>query len=146
MTHPMMARVAVAQACVAKFDGQPFAWGECDCAKLAAFALQGLGYKPSYARFGRYRSALGARRALRREGFADTTDWIDSIHGLARIAPAAALPGDIVGLPGEEGWTALTVALGNDRLLGFHLAAAGCAVVQPLVAPLFAWRAAPCRS
>ena len=146
MTNPMLKRVAVAQACVAKFDGQAFAWGECDCARLAAFALQGLGYKPSYARFGRYRSALGARRALRREGFADTTDWIDSIHGLARIAPAAALPGDIVGLPGEEGWTALTVALGNGRLLGFHLEAAGCAVVQPLSAPTHAWRAAPCRS
>lgn len=146
MTNPMVKRVAVAQACVEAFDAKPFAWGECDCARLAAFALKRLGYKPSLSRFGRYRSALAARRALRREGFSDTTDWMDSIHGLGRISPAAALPGDIVGLPGEEGWTALTVALGNGRLLGFLEAAGGCAVVQPAVSPLAAWRAEPCRS
>lgn len=142
----MLKRVAVAQACVDRFDGQAFAWGACDCARLAAFALQALGYKPSYARFGRYRTALSARRALRREGFADTTDWMDAVHGLVRIAPAAALPGDIVALPGEDGWSALTVALGQGRLLGFLEAAGGCAVVEPGVPPIATWRAEPCRS
>lgn len=145
MTASMIARVGAAQATLDAFQGRAFAWGEADCARLAAFALRRLGYKPNLSRFGPYRSELGARRALKREGFAGTEDWLDSIAGLDRVPAAFALPGDVVGLPGEGGWTALTVAMGNGRLLGFHRAAQGCAVVQPNVEPIACWGAPPCR-
>lgn len=145
--RPLQIRVAVAQEAVELFAGKSFAWGEADCAKLAAFVLRRLGYKPRYSAFGRYRTALAARRALTRSGFADTVDWIDSIHGLARIPFAATLPGDLVACPGDNAMTALAVAVGNGRLLGFHADLGnGCGVLQPLFVPEICWRLAPCRS
>lgn len=149
MTNVMIARAASAQRALDQFEGRALEWGVCDCARLAAFVLRDLGYKPSLARFGAYRSEFAARRALRRHGMADTPDWLDTVPGLTRIAPAAALPGDIVGMPGEGEWTSLTICLGSGRLLGFHPDANGvgaCTVVQPVIAPVAAWSAPPCRS
>lgn len=140
----MVARVSAAQAAVDRFNGQAFAWRTADCARLAAFTLQRLGYKPGFARFGHYSTATGAVRALRRNGFADTPDWLDSIHGLTRVAPAMALPGDILAMPGEDGLTSLAVALGGDRLLGLLRETGGFTVLQPLIHPNACWRAAPC--
>ncbi len=146
MTNPMIARVAAAQGAVDAFVGRSLEWGRCDCARLAAHVLRELGYKPSLSRFGAYKSEFTARRALKRHGMDDTPDWLDTVPGLSRISPAGALPGDIVGMPGDGGWTSLTIALGNGRLLGFHPDAGGsCAVVAPLVAPVAAWSVVPCR-
>lgn len=113
-------RVAAAQATRDRFYGRPFVWGETDCARLAAHVLRELGRPAPLSRFGRYSTALGAARALRRRGFADLGAVLDDM-GLPRIPPAAALPGDIVGLEGEASpLTALTVALGGRRVIGFH--------------------------
>lgn len=60
-------------------------------------------------------------------------------HGLDRIAPAAALAGDIVMLPGEDALGSLCIALGNGRVLGFHQDAKGAVVMQP-TAFAAAWR------
>lgn len=144
--NPMILRVQAAQAAVDKYAGQPFAWYDADCARVAAFVLRELGYKPGFSRFGHYKTALGARKALKRNGFADTVDWIDSIHGLSRIPYLMTLPGDLVAGPGDEGMTALTVALSNRRLLAFHPETGGCTVVHPLQTPEICWRVAPCRS
>lgn len=146
--NPLLARVDAAQQAMDHFAGKPLVWGRTDCARLAAHVLKTLGYKPGLSRFGDYKTELGARRALRRHGMTDTPDWLDTIHGLIRIAPAAALPGDVVGMPGAGNWTSLTICLGNGRLLGFHPEAGVgvCTVVQPLIAPVAAWSAAPCRS
>ncbi len=148
MNNPMVLRVEIAQQALEHFHGKPLEWGRTDCARLAAYVLKPLGYKPGLSRFGDYKTELGARRAVRRQGMTDTPDWLDTIHGLVRIPPAAALPADIVGMPGAGGWTSLTVALGNGRLLGFHPDAGvgSCTVVEPLAAPIACWRAAPCRS
>lgn len=138
---PMIARRDAAQAAVDRFDGQPFAWGKNDCVRLAAFTLRKLGHKPNLARAGTYSSLLGAKRALVRTGFATLEEALDAL-GLPRIPPAAAVVGDIVGLPGLDDWTALTVALGNGRVLGFM--SGRCGVLAPIT-PLTAWRVEPCR-
>lgn len=144
--NPMVRRVDVAQAAVDRFAGKPFAWHTTDCGRLAAFVLRGLGYKPVFSRFGRYSTAMGAHKALKRAGFKDTVDWIDSIHGLTRTPFAMTLPGDLAAYEGQDAMTALTVVLGNQRLLGFHPQTGGCVVMQPIAIPEICWRVAPCRS
>lgn len=138
---PMIARRDAAQAAVDRFDGRPFAWGKNDCVRLSAFVLRQLGHKPNLARAGSYSSLLGAKRALARTGFATLDAALDAL-GLPRIPPAAAVVGDIVGLPGLDDWTALTIAVGNGRVLGFMEGRGG--IMQPN-APLTAWRVEPCR-
>lgn len=135
----------VAQAVFDRFAGRPLAWGRDDCVRMAAFALRKFKRPVSLAKAGEYSSLKGALRALRRAGF-DTLEAAVDAQGLERIAPAFALPGDIIGLPAEEDgpWLALTVALGNGRVLGFQGGA--CKVLQPRLDPetanrVRAWRA-----
>lgn len=134
----MLARVAATQATVRRFQGRPFRFGTTDCARLVAFHLKQLKLPVSLARAGSYRSALGARRALQRLGVASLAEALDA-QGLARIAPAAAIVGDIVELPGEPPFGALSVAVGNGRVIGFHQDAAGAEILQP-TAFVAAWR------
>lgn len=141
MTTILEKRVAAAQATLNHFKGKPFKWGATDCATLAAHLLRQLGHAPPLRSFGVYQTALGAKRALKRKGFADMGEVLDGL-GYARIPPAAALPGDIIGLDGE-GDLALTIFLGNGRVLGFISASEGVApraeVMQPF-ATRSAWR------
>ena len=131
-------RVAVTQATCDRFIGEPFAWGRADCARMLAFHLQGFGHRLGLAKVGSYKSALGARRALARFGVATLAEAMDRA-GFERIPPAAAVAGDVVELPGDEGFGAMTVALGNGRVLGWHESQPGAAVLQP-VQYLAAWR------
>lgn len=133
-------RVEAAQAALDAYLNRELQWGEADCARLAAHTLRHLGVATPLAKFGRYTTAAGAMRALKRRGFADLAEVMDSL-GRVRIPPAAALPADIVALPAEDGFVALTVALGNGRLLGFYSRPDGvrCSVLQP-ESFLTAWR------
>ncbi len=135
-------RVAAVKATMARFSGKAFAWGRVDCAKLVAFHLRQMGHHESLglAKAGSYRSALSARRALERAGHASLGAALESV-GMVPIPPAAALPGDIIELPGEAAFEALTICVGNGRVFGFHQDAVGPVVLQP-VSPLTAWRVA----
>jgi len=137
---PMVRRAAAARATMERFQGRPFAWGSVDCAKMAAFHLRQMGHHQSLglAKAGTYRSALGARRALARAGYGSVTAAIDAL-GFGRIPPAAALVGDLVELPGADEISAIAVALGGGRILGFHEDVDGAEVLVP-VAICKAWR------
>lgn len=146
-------RVAAAQATHDAFQGKPFKWGERDCFRLAAHCLRGLGHNPRMARFGRYSSEVGAMKALLRNGFHDTVDIVDEM-GFLRIAPAMALPGDILGFkhPDQGQITGLAVHIGNHRVLAFlgDDAEHRCWAVEPVLTvpdvQYFAWRCDPCPS
>ncbi|MCG7350042.1 DUF6950 family protein [Sphingomonas sp. ACRSK] len=135
----LLRRQHAAQAAVDRFKGQPLAYGKNDCARLAAFVLRKMGHRPQLAKAGSYRTALGAARALQRSGFEDLAAAIDAI-GLPRIAPAAAWVADLVLLPAEGPFGgALSVAVGNGRVLGYHEDVDGADILQP-VQYLAAWR------
>jgi hypothetical protein len=109
--------------------------------RLAAAAARAAGHKvKGFAKAGSYTSEIGALRALRNLGFKTLEDMVDG-QGYLRIPPAAALPRRRRGLKGEGNWTALCVALGNGRVLGFKEGRAG--VLQPLEL-VCAWRIEPC--
>lgn len=139
----LIKRRDAAQAAFDRFAGQPFVWGKADCVRLSAFALRQAGHSVSLVKGGSYSSLRGALRALERAGFSSLKAAIEAQPGLLEIPAAMAWPGDLVGLPAEEDgpWMALSVALGNGRVLGFQ--AGVCRVLQPRPDALrnsFAWR------
>lgn len=140
--HAMIRRRDAAQAAVARFRDARFAWGVNDCARLAAFTLRKLGYRPPMPRAGSYRTLLAARKALKAAGFADLPDALDAL-ALPRLTLAYALPGDVVAVPGEEGLTALWISVGNGRVLGWHQDSELCSIIQPTFADAVVWRADP---
>ncbi|MBB3910831.1 DUF6950 family protein [Sphingomonas desiccabilis] len=138
MSAPLR-RQQAAQAAVDRFKGQPLAYGKNDCVRLAAFVLRKMGHRPQLARAGTYSNALGAARALQRAGFEDLAAAVDAL-GLPRIAPAAAWVADLVLLPADGPFGgALSVAVGNGRVLGYHEDVEGADILQP-VKYLAAWR------
>ena len=139
----MAGRVAAAEAAVARFAGQPFAWGRNDCLRIVAFALRELGHAPPLRMAGNYKTLLGAHRALKRTGHATLDGWVDA-WGLLRIPPAAALPGDVLAFPSEvPTMPALALALSNGRVLACvaQLSAIACVPVNRSIPPIAAWSA-----
>ena len=141
--HPsLIERAKAAESTIAKFAGQGFIWGKSDCLRLVAHTLRQLGHAPPLRDAGVYSSHLGARRALKRTGFATLPEWVDS-WGLLRIPPAMVLTGDVVALPsGDAAMPALALALPNGRVLGFvpELGVAASVMLAEGVSPLAAWR------
>jgi hypothetical protein len=82
---------------------------------MARFHLRQMGHRPT--RTPRYRTAIGAKRALKIKGFDSMSEALDST--LPRIAPAQMLPGDIAALRGTEGLDALVICAG-ETFLGWH--------------------------
>lgn len=140
----MIARRDAAQATLDAYRDRPLAWGRTDCARLVAFNLRQLGYKPGLQRGGSYTTSAGAVRALKRAGFDSLEAALDDL-GLARIGHASLLVADIVKLRSEDAvLAALGVALGNGRVLAFSAVHGVCGVAQPLHGDILdAWRAPP---
>ncbi|MBP8234455.1 MAG: hypothetical protein KAY22_19350 [Rhizorhabdus sp.] len=137
-------RRLAAQATLDEFRDKPFKFGERDCVRMAAAHLRRLGYRVKLPAKGSYRTVRSARKALADRGFANICAAVDA-HGLERIAPAAAVVGDIIAIPGEHDFGgALLVALGNGRCVGYHQDLVGAGVLQP-IEYITAWRATPRR-
>lgn len=129
---------------MAAFAGAPFAWGKHDCVRLAAHALRGLGYKPRLSRAGRYSTALGAMKALKRTGFACIEDALDDL-GLARLPWTYALPGDVVALPSGQEMRALGVVISHAHVLAFSPFDGLCSLATPSADDIVQlWSAPPC--
>jgi hypothetical protein len=141
VTHPnkSLARQEAVAAARAKYEGQAFAYGAADCARLAAFVLARRGLKPGLSRFGAYSSLEMARRKLAEQGFDSLPAWLDSIAGLKRAPFAFAGLGDIIAMPSGIEWApALGVNLGGDKFLGFAEDGA-CCVMARNVLPDICW-------
>ena len=136
----MLRRVNAAQATLERFKDKPFRLGVNDCARMVATHLRKLGYKVKLPPAGSYRSWRSARKALDARGFKDLGAALDAL-GLERIAPAAALVGDIMEMPAEDELGALSVVLSNGRVLGYHQETPGAVVMQPQQM-VSAWRVA----
>jgi hypothetical protein len=113
----------------------PFGWGVNDCALFAADAALAMTGHDFAAPFrGRYRTAAGARRALRANGAASLEDFVTQALG-APVAPALARRGDVVLFDAIDG-PALGVALGAQAAAA---GPAGTALV-PLARWVKGWR------
>lgn len=117
--HELVRRQQAVAKARARFDGKSFMLGRRDCIHLAAAMLRAMGHKPPS--IPPYKGETGALRRLKEQGCETIADLLDKV-GLRRIAPASAMPGDLLFLPGDggEGIGAVGIALGNGALLGFH--------------------------
>ncbi|WBO23926.1 DUF6950 family protein [Sphingomonas abietis] len=123
MDHHLIVRRDAAQATLDAYMERPFAWGTGDCGQmaldhLAQFTKLATPIAAVRAKLGAYNTAIGARRAIGRLGFASLAEQLDAL-GLEQIAPASAWVGDIVAGPSVGAMDALTVYLGNGVVVGF---------------------------
>ena len=142
VTDPMVRRVQAAQTTLDRWSVRPMKLGTSDCVRMTAAHLRLLGYRVKLPPSGSYRTIKGAFKALKERGFESIADALNAM-GLERIAPAAAVVGDVVMMPGVDGLGALTIQLTNGRVIGYHDdAPGGATALQPLEF-VAAWRADP---
>lgn len=135
----LFVRAEATQKTIDQFYDQPFEWGVADCAILACRHLDNLGIANPLDKVIGYTDEKGARKALVKLGVKGMEELADK-QGFERIAPAAAILGDLVAIPGgEEGneWLGLGVALANGRILAF---ANDKAMIGPVEVATIAWR------
>jgi len=131
-----------AQSTLDKFKEQDFSFADGrDCGKMVHHNLKELGVAMPIAKVGSYKTAVGARAALRRAfGVTTLPEVMDKYF--PRIPPAAALPGDVVEVAGDGPLGTLTVALGNGLVIAYHEDVSG-AIVGRLNEAITAWRTLP---
>lgn len=105
----------------AEWCASPMVWGVSDCA-LAVMDIYAavLGRDPAAAYRGRYRTRLGAARALRRLAGGDLGDGLAAVaaaEGWPEIAPPAAMTGDL-GLIGTPSGPAAAMFLASRSAQG----------------------------
>ena len=79
----------------------PFAWGQHDCVTFSAGAVEAMTGERVLPAAGRYRTAIGAARAVKRIGGGGLAAAVDTV--LASVPPALAHRGDILLIDGSLG-------------------------------------------
>lgn len=147
MSAPIVIRQRAVEACIERFNGKPMKWGRIDCGRIVSHNLRHLGIATSLVKGLAYSSEHGALKALRSLGVTGLGGAMDQFDNVFRIPPAMATMGDVIGMKcdGEVWDMALTVAVGNGRLLAVS-SDQFVRIIQPdLSMALAAWRCNPCR-
>ena len=105
---------------IERYRAKPFAWQGANCIRLARAQARAMGHQvPPVPLF---RSALGARRALKAEGFDTVAAMLDAYF--PRLpAPAFMLVGDLCVMADDDdgsGIEPICVADGQGNLFGWH--------------------------
>lgn len=126
----LLRRQRATAATMAKYRKRAWSWADgVTCVHMARFHLRRAGHKVEP--MPRVRSLVAARRALDERGCADVADLLDRQPGLARIAPAAMLLGDLATVPGDEGGIGtIMVCAGPHKLIGWREDAVGMVVLD----------------
>lgn len=115
-------------ATLARYQGKTFSWKTgITCAHMARGHLRNMKRKaPAMPRF---RSAYGAKQALKALGHDSMVSLIDSL--LPRIAPAQMVLGDLCAVEGEAGMDAVMICAGHRRIFGWVEDEARPVIVEP---------------
>ena len=110
-----------------RYGGRQFDWSKgVTCVHLARTHLRNMGHRPPT--LPRFRSALGARKALAARNWDGVGDMLDSL--LPRIAPARMKMGDLALGPGDGGLDAIYVCAGPLKLFGWTTTSPYLAVID----------------
>lgn len=110
-------RAQATEQALAKFRDEPFDWEKANCIKLAYAQAKAMGH--DVPKVPKFKNALGAKRALKREGVDSVTALLDK-HFIRHVAPAFMLIGDLCTVAGHDGMEAVFIADGQGNLLGWH--------------------------
>lgn len=139
--HHMGKRAKAVEGCMTRFAFKPVEPGVRDCLKLAAHAMHHMGRSTKKISDWEGRSWADGYRYIQKKKCADLVELMDKALPKRRIAPAAALPGDIIALPADDErfGCSLAVALDNGRVLALN---AESGLIEPMMPRLFvcAWR------
>jgi hypothetical protein len=124
----LVKRMLATQKTVDTFKGRAFRDGRSDCVQLILAHSRHMG-RP--IKVPKYRDVKGAAGVLKKLGFKTLAEAMD--HHFTRIDVSRVLAGDIVEMPGANGFSGLTVSVGNGRVLGFHEDIEHCEILQPLL-------------
>jgi len=99
-------------AALHRHERQPFSWGQSDCFLMAMDAAEAItGIDPYADERGKYRSAVGAARRLKRRGF-DSPE--EALAAVADTVPRPAIrAGDIAVVDDNQGGEALVISIGR---------------------------------
>ncbi|MFD0848206.1 DUF6950 family protein [Sphingosinicella xenopeptidilytica] len=114
---PIEKRYQATSLTVQKYRARKFAWGACDCGKIAAFHARKFGWK--VPKTGTYKSAIGARKYLKSLGVETLPELLDKI-GFARIAPASSMMGDFVSFESDDPIGGVGIVIGGGKIMAFH--------------------------
>lgn len=115
---PHQLRERAAKACIDRFNHKPYKPGVRDCPRLVLHDLHQLRVPVPFATKLKWKDEADGLRVLKSLGFKNLIEAMDGL-GLPRIAPARALQGDVIALPTDHKVGALSVAVGNGRVIGF---------------------------
>lgn len=121
-------RVAATRKTQARFEGKVFDWrGHATCLHMIRFHAAQMGHKlPIIPRF---RSAVGAKKALLAEGVETLPELMDKYF--PRIPPAMMQTGDVAAFPGDEGGFDALMIYGQLRaVIGWHQDEADCQIAR----------------
>lgn len=117
----LIRRMEATQKTMDRFQSRAFDWNGSTCIHLARFHLRQMGHKPPP--LPQIRSALSARRAMDKAGYANVAAIFDGLM-LPEITPAAMMLGDIGVVPGDDGFDAVVINAGG-KMLGWREDVAG---------------------
>lgn len=130
----LLEKVAATQKTVDKFKGREFREGKADCIQLVLLHARHCRRKITIPK---YRDWKSAAKVLRGLGFKTLGEAMD--HHFRRIKPVEVLAGDIIETPGTNGFSALMIAVGNGRAIGFHEEVPHADILHPVLVS-GAWR------
>jgi len=140
LSQPELERRRVAtEKTLHRYRGKVFDWSSgITCVHLARFHLKNMGHKPET--LPRFRSALGAKKALRERNWESVAEMLDSM--MPRIAPARMMLGDLALVPGDAGLDAIFICAGPLKAFGWAVDQDSMAMVdiQNLDGLQGAWR------
>jgi hypothetical protein len=125
--NELQRRVAATQATQKRFVGKPFDWRKpATCIHLMSFHAAQMGHKlPVVPRF---RSALGARKALKKYGVDTLSELMDKYF--PRIPASHMLTGDVAVFPGDGGFDSIMIYGQLRAFIGWHEDDAGCQIMR----------------
>lgn len=133
----LLERMQATQKTVDAFKGKRFTDGRFDCVQLVKVQARNMGRR---IKVPPYSSPKGAAAAMRKMGFASLSGAMD--HLFTRIDPREVLLGDIVEMPGQNGFSSLSIAVGGGRAIGFHEDLETADIIHPVMIS-GAWRIGP---
>lgn len=136
----LVRRMKAVEATERHFAGRRWKPGSVDCVQMGAFHARRFGWK--LPRIAPYRSIAQGRARLAGLGCKTLAELLDRI-GMERIAPAYALIGDLIVIPGDDEMGALQIALGNGAMKGFREDHDGLVAIRDVQLIIGAWRIVP---
>lgn len=125
--NELQRRVDATQATQERFKGKPFDWStQGTCIHLLRYHAAQMGHQlPIVPRF---RSAIGAKKALRAQGVETLPELLDK-H-FPRIPAAYLKVGDVACFPGDDHFDALMIYGQLRACIGWHEDAADCQIAR----------------